>query len=190
MSAPVARDSSHAPPDDVALVARTLAGDRAAFGVLVERYETPVRRVTRAVLHDASDADDAAQDAFLAALRKLHQYDPQRPFRPWLLRIATNLAIDRRRGRALRQGEPLKPELPSAGPGPDVVAERAVLGQRLRAALDELPERYRIAVVLFDVEGFTHAEIGGILGMPPGTVRSAVFHARRRLRGLLADWKD
>jgi RNA polymerase sigma-70 factor (ECF subfamily) len=70
------------------------------------------------------------------------------------------------------------------------VAIRSELGARLRTALNELPERRRTAVVLFDVEGYSHAEIAGILGIPEGTVRSEVFHARRRLRTLLADWKE
>src|SRR2546427_152264 len=65
-----------------------------------------------------------------------------------------------------------------------------LVGDRLRAALDELPEHYRLAVVLFDVEGYSHAEVAEILGMAPGTVRSAVFHARRRLRVLLDDLKE
>ena len=65
-----------------------------------------------------------------------------------------------------------------------------MLQERLRAALQELPERYRIAIVLFDVEGFSHVEVAEILGVPVGTVRSAVFHARRHLRELLADWRE
>jgi RNA polymerase sigma-70 factor (ECF subfamily) len=190
MSAPVAEGMSHDGEDDVALVVRTLAGDRAAFGTLVQRYEEPVRRVARAVLHDVPDADDAAQDTFLTALMKLDRYDQRRPFRPWLLRIATNTAIDRRRHRALRLTAPLGSEVSTSDPGPDVAAERAALQERLRAALQELPERYRIAIVLFDVEGFAHAEIAEILGVAVGTVRSSVFHARRHLRELLADWKE
>jgi RNA polymerase sigma-70 factor (ECF subfamily) len=71
-----------------------------------------------------------------------------------------------------------------------VDAERAALGERLRAALDELTPRRRLAVVLFDVEGYSHAEIAKVLGIPEGTVRSEVFHARRKLRALLADWKE
>src|SRR5260370_245940 len=77
-----------------------------------------------------------------------------------------------------------------AGPRPDPGVERRLLGGRLRAALNELPERYRAALVLFDVEGYSQAEIAQILRMAPGTVRSAVFHARRRLRRLMADWKE
>ena len=176
--------------DEAALAARALAGDRAAFGVLAERYAAPARRVARAVLDDPDDADDAAQDALLAALVKLQQYDPRRPFGPWLMRIVANAATDRRRRRTVRRAEPLDPNATAGGPRPDVRTEQRALAQRLREALAELPERRRVAVVLFDVEGYSHAEIAEILGVAEGTVRSEVFHARRRLRVLLADWKE
>ncbi len=176
--------------DEAALVARVRAGDRAAFGVLAERYAGVARRVARAVLGDPDDADDAAQDALLSALVKLDQYDPRRPFGPWLLRIVANAATDRRRRRTVRRVEQLDPALVAGGARPDATTERRALSARLRAALAELPHRRRMAVVLFDVEGYSHAEIAGILGIPEGTVRSEVFHARRRLRVLLADWKE
>ena len=175
---------------DQTLAAQALAGDRAAFGTLVERYAAQARRVARAVLGDPDDADDAAQDGFLSALVKLEQYDARRPFGPWLMRIVANAATDRRRRRQVRTVEPLEPSLAGGGPRPDAAALRSALGERLLAALAELPERRRTAVVLFDVEGYTHAEIAGILGIPEGTARSEVFHARRRLRTLLADWKE
>ena len=159
------------------LVARTLAGERAAFGVLVERYAPQARRVARAVLGDPDEADDAAQDGFHSALVKLGQYDSHEP------------GTDRRRRRQVRRVEPLDPGLVGGGPRPDTDALRSELGEHLRAALAELPARRRTAVVLFDVEGYSHAEIAGMLGIPEGTVRSEVFHARRRLRALLADWK-
>lgn len=176
--------------DDRGLVAKSLAGDRAAFGELVERYAAQARRVARAVLDDPDDADDAAQDGFLSALVKLGQYDARRPFGPWLMRIVANAATDRRRRRKVRRAEPLDPALVGGGPRPDAAAVQNELGARLRAALAELPERRRTAVVLFDVEGYSHAEIAGMLGIPEGTVRSEVFHGRRRLRALLADWKE
>jgi RNA polymerase sigma-70 factor (ECF subfamily) len=174
---------------EAALVARTLAGDRAAFGGLVERYAGQARRVARAVLDDPDEADDAAQDGFLSALVKLDRYDARRPFGPWLMRIVANAATDRRRRRRVRRAEPLDPGLVGGGPRPDAEALRSELGARLRAALAELSPRRRTAVVLFDVEGYSHAEIAEMLGIPEGTVRSEVFHARRRLRTLLADWK-
>ena len=176
--------------DEAALVARVRAGDRAAFGALAERYAGVARRVARAVLGDPDDADDAAQDALLSALVKLDQYDPRRPFGPWLLRIVANAATDRRRRRTVRRAEQLDPALVAGGARPDATTERRALSARLRAALAELSHRRRMAVVLFDVEGYSHAEIAGILGIPEGTVRSEVFHARRRLRVLLADWKE
>ena len=175
---------------DAELVVRAQAGDRTAFGVLVDRYAAVVRRVARAVLADPDDADDAAQDAFLSALVKLRQYDPGRPFGPWLTRIAVNAATDRRRRRAVRRAEPLENYLAAGGTSPDAETDRRALGLRLRQALAELPERRRMAVVLFDVEGFTHAEVGRILGIPEGTARSEVFHARRALRVLLSDFKE
>src|SRR5881398_1272839 len=150
--------------DEAALVALVRAGDRAAFGVLAERYAGVARRVARAVLGDPDDADDAAQDALLSALVKLDQYDPRRPFGPWLMRIVANAATDRRRRRSVRRAEPLVPELTGGSGGPDRDTERRALSERLRHALAALPERRRMAVVLFDVEGFSHAEIAGILG--------------------------
>ncbi len=175
---------------DGQLVARTLGGDRAAFGFLVERYAASVRRVALAVLGDPDDADDAAQDALLAALTNLRQYDAARPFGPWLMRVVANAATDRRRRRRVRHTEPLDPRLAAGGVAPDAETQRRALGQRLREALAQLPERRRIAVVLFDVEGYSHAEIAHVLGIPEGTVRSEVFHARRALRPLLQDWKE
>ena len=187
---PPQRAARIAQQDEADLVLRAAAGDRSAFGVLVERYAGVARRVARAVLGNPEDADDAAQDAMLSALVKLDQYDPRRPFGPWLLRIVSNAATDRRRRRTVRRVEPLDPGLAAGGPRPDTAAERRALGERLRQALAELPERRRVAVVLFDVEGYSHAEIAAVLGIPEGTVRSEVFHARRRLRALLVDWKE
>jgi len=191
MSALPDRDrSGQARVDEPALVARALAGDREALGTLVQWYAGSVRRVTRAILGNVDDAEDAAQDGVLAALVKLDQYDPSRPFGPWLLRIAANAAIDRRRRRTVRNAGVLGDDVAAKGPLPDVETERSALGERLRAALDELPEHYRLAVVLSDVAGYSHAELAETLAMAPRTVRSAVFHARRRLRALLDDLKE
>jgi len=176
--------------DEASLVAQALAGDRDALGVLVTRYAAPVRRLTRAILGDAEEAEDAAQDAFLLALLKLDQFDRARSFGPWLMRVVTNAAIDRGRRRRIRRTRQLDDDVATSTPAPDVEVERRALGERLQAALARLPERYRTAVVLFDVEGYSHGEIAEMLGVARGTVRSAVFHARRRLRRLLQDWRD
>lgn len=170
---------------DAALADRAAAGDREAFGELVLRYQLQVRRVTRSVTLDEHDADDAAQDAFLSALDRIETYDRKRPFGPWLMRIASNAAIDLLRRRTVRKADAIDDSMAARGRGPDKLAEAAELNDRLRAALATLPERQRAAVTLFDLEGYAHAEIAAVLGVPEGTVRSDVFHARRKLREAL-----
>lgn len=172
------------------LVARARNGDAEAFGHLVEGAAGFVRRLTRTILRDSGDADDAAQDAFFSAWRARERFDPSRPWRPWIARIALNAARDVRRRRSVRYTEPLQPDLPHRGRGPEGEAEAALLREQIGAALEELPERQRLAVVLFDVEGFSHAEIGALLGVPEGTARSDVFHARRRLRAHLGETQE
>ena len=175
---------------DAELAALAQAGDREAFGALVSRYAAQARRVARAVLGNEADADDAAQDGFLAALKNLGRYDPHRPFGPWLLRIVANAAMDRLRRGRVRAAEALPAGLAASEPGPDWATDAWAFQEALRAALATLPERQRMAVVLFDVEGYSHAEIADMLRVPQGTVRSYVFHARRALRNALAPWKD
>ncbi len=176
--------------EDAELAALALAGDREAFGRLVERYAGQARRVARAVLGNEADADDAAQDAFLSALRNLGRYDASRPFGPWLMRIVANAATDRRRRQQVRTAEQISPQTPHSGPTPDREVLRRELRAALEAALATLPDRRRIAIVMFDVEGYTHQEIAEVLRVPVGTVRSDVFHARRALRKELAAWQN
>ncbi len=171
------------------LAARATAGDLEAFGQLVERYAAQARRVARAVLADPDDGDDAAQDAFLSALRHLGRYDPGRPFGPWLMRIVANAAADRRRRRKVRAADELSEATSGGGPRPDAETDRWAFLDAFRDALALLPERQRLAVTLFDVEGYSHAQIAEILDIPQGTVRSDVFHARRRLRTALVTWQ-
>lgn len=170
---------------DVELAARAARGDADAFAELVERHGPAARRLALAVLRDPADADDAAQEGFLAAWRFLDRYDPSRAFRPWLMRIVLNAARDLRRRRAAREADPLPSDAVAASESPERAAERGLLRDRLARALARLPERQRIAVVMFDAEGYSHAEIAALLDVPEGTVRSDVFHARRALRAAL-----
>src|SRR3989441_541502 len=145
---PVARIAQQ---DEADLVARAVAGERAAFGILVKRYAGVARRVARAVLGNAEDADDAAQDAMLSALVKLDQYDARRPFGPWLLRIVANAATDRRRRRSVRRVEPLDVGLTAGGPRPDTTAERRGPNPPLRRAPPHAARRRRPAGGVFGV---------------------------------------
>ena len=175
---------------DAKLVELARRGSRDAAAELFTRHWRAAWRAAYVVTGRRELADDVAQDAFERAFAALSRFDERRPFGPWLMRIVANAATDRRRRRTVRRAEPLDPNATAGGPRPDVQTEQRALAQRLREALAELPERRRVAVVLFDVEGYSHAEIAEILGVAEGTVRSEVFHARRRLRVLLADWKE
>ena len=157
-------------------------GDQEAYGLLVERHGDTARRVAFSILHDEHDADDAAQDGLVSAWRSLERFDATRPFRPWLMRIVVNAARDLARRRTVRKAEQLSLDAPAGGATPEQEAGRALLRDRLRGALSTLPERQRLVVTLFDVEGFSHAEIAELVGAPEGTVRSELFHARRALR--------
>jgi RNA polymerase sigma-70 factor (ECF subfamily) len=170
---------------EAVLVGHARQGDREAFGTLVNQYAPMVRRLTRAVLRDPEDADDAAQNAFLAAWTGLSRFDATQPFAPWLARIAVNAARDLRRRTRVRSTEEIPSDLPSGVRGPESAAHAAVLRERLDQAMASLTERQRAAVVLYEVEGYSHAEVAQVLGVPEGTARSDLFHAKRRLRPLL-----
>ncbi len=172
------------------LIAKARQGNRNAFGALVVVHAPMVRRVTRAVLRHPADADDAAQDAFLSAWKALDRFQPSQALGPWLARIAVNAARDLVRRRRVRATEPVPFDRADAGPLPDQVADRRVTGERLDEALSTLPERQRVVLVLFEVEGYAHSEIGQLLGVPEGTVRSELFHAKRKLRELLRPLKE
>ena len=171
--------------DDAELARAAAGGDPDAFGHLVDRNGLAARRAARAILRDDDEADDAVQEGMVAAWRAIGRYDPQRPFRPWLMRIVVNAALDARRRGKVRQAEPIVETLESGGLGPDRMAEASLLRIKLDAGLAQLPDRQRIALVLFDAEGWGHAEIAVALGVPEGTVRSYVFHARRAMRATL-----
>ena len=176
--------------DDTEAVRRVLAGDREAFGVLVARYGRRLHDLARRMLCDASEADDAVQQAFLNAFRALDRFDPRRPFRHWLLRITTNLCRNRlaaRRHRPVPTGvgveddgiarEPAArgDEMPAGSS--DVRAD----AERVRGALEALPETYRLAAVLRYVHGLDIAEIAEITDDPVPTVKTHLHRARAAL---------
>jgi RNA polymerase sigma-70 factor (ECF subfamily) len=175
---------------DAELAQRAARGDSDAYGELVDRHAAAARRLARTVLQNADDADDAAQEAFLLAWRNIARFDPSRPFTPWLMRIVMNAAADLRRKRRVRTTDPIPVSALSDVASPEEETDRTLFNAQLQAALAELPERQRVAVVLFDAEGYAHADIAAMLGVPEGTVRSDVFHARRALRQALGAFKE
>jgi RNA polymerase sigma-70 factor (ECF subfamily) len=130
------------------------------------------------------DAEDAVQEGFLRAYQALDRFDPSQTFSAWLNRIVANAALDLARRKKVRNADELSESIPAPFRDP---AERGELKERLDAALAQLQPRARSVIVLHDVEGFTHAEIGEMLGIPGGTARSDLHHARQKLRGLLGN---
>jgi RNA polymerase sigma-70 factor, ECF subfamily len=166
------------------LVLSAQRGNRDAFAELVRAHQRRAYAVARAIVLDHHDAEDAVQEGFLHAYRALARFRPGESFGAWLHRIVANAALDLQRRRKVRSASTL-PEtvaLPFRDP-----AESDELRRRLGEALGRLSERQRSVIVLHDVEGFRHAEIGEMLGIPEGTARSDLHHARAALRRMLSD---
>jgi RNA polymerase sigma-70 factor (ECF subfamily) len=172
---------------DAALVLRVRAGDEGAFDELVRLYMRQAFQVAYRVVGHREDAEDLVQEAFLAAHQYLDSFDAARPFGPWLMRIIANRGANLRRSRARRQTED-EVEAVSAAPSALEESERAEMREILTRALATLPERQRMIVTLFDVDGRTSTEIGEMLDLAPGTVRWHLHEARRALRGVLTRW--
>jgi RNA polymerase sigma-70 factor, ECF subfamily len=173
--------------DDVAeLVERTRAGDTAAADRLVRLHLGAAYAVALSVTRSPHDAEDVAQDALIQALERIAECrDPAR-FGGWLLRIVRNRAFNHRRYLGVRAASALDEAVatPSAD-SPHDDAERSELRERLTRAAGELGETQREVLLLHDLEGWKHREIGAALGMPEGTVRYHLFNARKAMRALL-----
>ena len=175
------------PDEERALAKAARAGDQTAFAGLVRLHQRRAYLVARSIVTVHEDAEDAVQEGFVRAYQAMNRFDTSQNFGPWLNRIVANAALDIARRRKVRSTDELTDALRSPFRDP---AEDAELKGRLAEALASLPERARSVIVLHDVEGFTHAEIGEMLGIPGGTARSDLHHARQKLRGLLKDLKE
>ena len=169
-------------PDERSLVLAAQRGEREAFSELVRTHERRAYAVARAIVVNHEDAEDAVQEAFLHAYRALHRFLPDQAFGAWLHRIVANAALDITRRRKVRDADELPETVASPFRDP---AESSELRRRLQEALESLPPRQRAVIVLHDVEGFKHAEIGTMLGIPEGTARSDLHYARSHLRAVL-----
>ncbi|MDP8971565.1 MAG: sigma-70 family RNA polymerase sigma factor [Actinomycetota bacterium] len=182
-------------PDDRSGVARRCGGPpedsldpRPSFDEVAERYGRKIYNVAYRLTGNPEDAADLTQDVFVRVLRNLHRYHPG-TFDGWLYRITKNLFLDQVRRRRRLKVEPLTDEewrAPrSQEPTPADVIERRTLEARLEHGLARLPEDFRLAVVLCDVEGLSYEQIAEATGWPMGTVRSRIHRGRKRLRDFL-----
>jgi RNA polymerase sigma-70 factor, ECF subfamily len=170
--------------DERALVVSAQQGSSEAFAALVRLHQRRAYAVCRAIVVTHEDAEDAVQEGFLHAFRALDRFLPDQPFGAWLYRIMANASLDLVRRRKVRDADELSESSPAPFRDPGEADE---LRRRLSQALTRLTDRQRSVIVLHDVEGFTHGEIGSMLGIPEGTARSDLHHARAALRRLLKD---
>lgn len=170
------------------LVDRLSEGDEVALALLYRQHHEAVRAFARRLLGDATIAEDLVHDVFLAAPAAFRRYRHEAEIRTFLVSIAVNKAKHHVRGamRARRMLERMADEpTPAAVGAPDKDWERRELCAELQRALDELPIEQRVVVVLCAVEDRTAAEVAEIVGAPENTVRTRLFHAKRKLREIM-----
>jgi RNA polymerase sigma-70 factor (ECF subfamily) len=173
---------------ELELVRRMRAGDLLAFEDVYRQHGTRLYNLAVRMLGQPADAEDAVQEAFLLAFRKLDGFKGEAALGTWLYRLAMNLYVDRLRSKATRKDQrtdALGDHEAVLAQSSDTGIELAVTRMDLERAVSRLPEGCRAAFVLHDVEGFDHREVGTILGISEGTSKSQVHKARLRLRQIL-----
>ena len=173
--------------EDSAAVARAAAGDADAFGALVERHQEAAFRAAYLIVRDAAAAEDVAQESFVRAFRNLRRFRAGDPFRPWLLRIVTNLALNEVRARNRRGGllGRLGAVQARAFDPPDERIAATDEASAVVRAINELPDDDRVVLYLRYFLELPEREIATAIGRPAGTVKSRLHRAGRRLREVI-----
>ena len=184
--------------DDAGLLAALQAGELGAFNALVARHQRSLINFFYHLCWDRQGAEDCVQEVFLRVYSHLDSYEPQAKFTTFLFRIARNLWIDRMRTAAVH-GKPLSLEASSGGEGralqervasrvqtPVEILAREEQQDALRRAIDQLPEEQKAVVILSEIQGMKYHDIGEILGVPVGTVKSRMHTAMEKLKDLLS----
>lgn len=176
-------------------IRQVLSGDVNAFEPLVTAYEKNAYRLALRMLGSAEDAQDVTQEAFLKAYRSLDSFRSDSRFSVWLYRIVSNLCLDllrRRQRRSERSltvededGEEAQLDVADESFSPEALLERKLTREAVRRGLDALPPDHRRILLLRELEGLSYEEIGTALELEPGTVKSRIFRARKRLCAFL-----
>ena len=190
--------------EELAILERARSGDRDAFAELVELHQQRVFRLVIRVLRcDREMAADMAQEVFLRAFRGLSGFDGRARFSTWLHTITMNVVISEvRRRRAskrdrwtfsidapIRGSDELRTEPKAAGPGPEDRAYHGEIAAAVRRAVDELPDEFREAVLLRDLQDLSYEEVDQVLRLPAGTVRSRIHRGRLLLQQKLREYR-
>ena len=185
--------------DDAGLVERVRRGQQAAFGALMRRYNRRLYRTARAILKDDGGAEDALQEAYVAAYRHIGDFRGDAAVGTWLTRIVVNQSLQalrksRRERVVVPFGDSDVDDVPEVADDPDYTPESLMMRTEMRRLverkIDELPEGYRTVFMLREVEDLTVEETAAALDIPAATVRSRLFRAKARLREALAQEMD
>jgi len=192
---PVDTTARGTPEEDAELMRRVQAGDEAAFGALMERWELAVKAVIARIVLNTGEAEELAQETFVRVWQQRGRFRAGAAVRPWVLSIAINLARNRLRWWRRRPTVELHEWSGSVGEGrreKGEGVERLEAQERaaaVRDAIAALPVELREAIVLFEYEQMSHAEIAAAVGATPKAVETRIYRARERLRGTLARWR-
>ena len=177
---------------DEEVVAKVRAGETALYEILMRRHNQRLYRAARAILKDEAEAEDVMQDAYVRAFQNLCQFEGRAPFSAWLLRIAVNEALGRKRGRdrntSFEEGNEngeISMNIVETGPDPEQSATRAELGLMLEEAVLGLPEAYRTVVMLRDVEELSTAETAAALELSEENVKIRLHRGHAMMRDVL-----
>jgi len=173
---------------DAEIVERVRAGETALFEILMRRHNQRIYRVARAVIRDEADAEDVMQQAYINAFTHLNQFQDRSQFSTWLTRITVHEALARRRKRKPEEtAEDVMETLTSPQPDPERQAYAAELRGVLEAAVDSLPETYRLVFMLRDIEGLSTRETAAGLELGDEAVKTRLHRARAMLRSAIAE---
>ena len=172
-------------------IERTLNGDVKAFEELVRSYEKTVYQLALRILGNREDAEDATQEVFLKAYRSLSRFQGDSKFSVWLYRIVTNQCTDMLRARKRRpvqslnvlndEGEEDELPIPDERFSPEKLLDRKLTREAVQRGLDSLSDEARQILLLRELRGLSYEEIGQALSLEPGTVKSRIFRARKKL---------
>lgn len=172
---------------DAQLLARVVEGDHDAFNQIMRNHEDRVFSVCLRIMGHREQALDATQETFLTTFRKAGQFKGDSALGTWIYRIAVNTCYDQLRKQKRRQTDPIPEHVDPTDHSAEDAVEAAALRPEIQRALDAIPQDFRVAIVLSDIEGLGLPAVAEILGVPVGTVKSRVFRGRRLLAAELGN---
>ncbi|MBR5093548.1 MAG: sigma-70 family RNA polymerase sigma factor [Oscillospiraceae bacterium] len=180
---------------ELTIIRRVQHGDTEAFSLLVAEYERNVFNVALQMVGDREDAQDMAQEAFLKAYTSLSTFRGDSRFSSWLYRIVANVCLDFKRHQGRRpsnsltveddDGAAVELDIPDESQSPEALLERKLTREAVRRGLKQLPDEQRQILLLREIQGLSYEEIGEAMDLEPGTVKSRIFRARKKLCAFL-----